>query len=165
MNAGQRIWHFLEQICKPPTTQKWEGLSQGKCLFDGDVQVQGTRAGQLDMVTLYSKNPWFYLSLISSDFCSSLKIFTNTSWKLCSHTMFLSCLLSCHGKETSSLDTSCAPGADNICKERIIPECKVVTSGWCLSLLCPQSIRDTSNFTVPIKSTARLMRNFLGRRL
>lgn len=123
------------------------------------------RALGQDMVTLYSKNPWFYLSLISSDFCSSLKIFTNTSWKLCSHTMFLSCLLSCHGKETSSLDTSCAPGADNICKERIIPECKVVTSGWCLSLLCPQSIRDTSNFTVPTKSTARLMRNFLGRRL
>lgn len=79
---------------------------------------QGAQTGWLDKVPLQPKNLRFYLSLISIDFCPSLKIFKNTCWRLCPQTVILSCLFSCGGQETSSPDISRALQADNACKER-----------------------------------------------
>ena len=75
-------------------------------------------SNRVDEVPLQPKNLRFYLSLISTDFCPSLKILKNTCWRLCPQTVILSCLFSCGGQETSSPDISRALQADNACKER-----------------------------------------------
>ena len=108
IHARQRVWPLLEQICKQ-VSRSGRG-SQGKA---PSLQVHEHRAGRALGQGGQMRcpcGPRIYLSLISIDFCPSLKIFTNTSWRLCPQTVILSCLFPCRGRETSNLDISRAPG-------------------------------------------------------
>lgn len=126
---GYDIWG--ERMRKQPPVQSGRGIAGAVPSVAGVWHRLAWRsARRLGEVPWRSKDPWCCLSLISPDFCSSLNIFTNTSWKLCSHTSILSCLLSCHDKQTSNPDTPCVPGADHPCKGRLGQECEGVPSGW-----------------------------------